>query len=362
MAILAGLASMLGRFAGRVLNTTLGWATVLLFGKVPASRQGLLLVIVFGALAWVALVVGVLVPDIGALLIAAVPLPDFVDENWVRLAMLGGAIVLPALIGAAAMFIVPAERRPSGAGLLRGVLRGYPFAAVLAVTIVVLAGVATVRKLSAMARRWETSHVPVIVKPGAYEQVLVAVGRALEEAGLDHAARPAGAVISTPPKLLDAVAGRSLGELVPDRLMVLTGPGLEVLVYPSDLAISGTREKVARARAAVVSRLLDAPAYMTASEEAQRFEDDLQRARRPGELAELDERLARLTIPFDEWETLYRQRLQRERELAAPDVDARAAAPSTARRRRLDLGIAIVGLGLILLDLIMLIARGRRRH
>ena len=68
MAILAGIASLLGRFAGRVLNTTLGWATLLLFGRVPASRQSLLLVIVFGALVWLALIVGVVYLVIAAIL------------------------------------------------------------------------------------------------------------------------------------------------------------------------------------------------------------------------------------------------------------------------------------------------------
>ena len=56
-----------------------------------------------------------------------------------------------------------------------------------------------------------------------------------------------------------AFAGRSLGALVPDRLMLLAGRDLEVLVYPSDVAISGTKAAMARARAAIASRLTEAP-------------------------------------------------------------------------------------------------------
>jgi len=353
---------MLGRFAGRALNTTLGWATVLLFGKVAANRQGLLLLMVLGALAWVALFVGVLVPDVGALLIAAVPLPDFVDEGWVRLGMLIGALTVPALIGLAAVFIQPADQRPAGAGLLRSVVRGYPFAAVLALTIVVLALVATVRKLKAMARRWETAHVPVIVKTGAYEEVLGALSDVLKAAGLDHHLEAADRFVSTPPKLLDAVAGRSLGALVPDRLMQLVGPGLEILVYPSDVAISGTRDNVARARAAIAARLTDAPAYMTSTAEAQRFEDDLARTRRgQADLDALDARLARLAVPFEEWETLYRQRLQVELADAGPAVRGRPAAGASSPRRpsRLDVAIAAGGLGLIALDVVLVALGGR---
>jgi hypothetical protein len=320
MAIFAGIASMLGRFAGRVLNTTLGWATLLLFGKVPARKQMLLLVIVFGALVWVALIVGVLVPDVGALLIAAVPLPEFVDETWVRLAMLVGALITPLLIGAAATFIVPAEERPKGLGLVKSVLRGYPFSAVLTVTIVVLALVATFRKLRAMAKRWESAHVALIAKPKGYERVVADVREALTGAGLEHRSRPAGKLISGPPKLLDAVAGRTLGSLVPDQLIELHGKELEILVYPSDLAIVGTKLAVARARAAVVSTLTDTPAYQTSTAEAQDVEDEIQRLGEQvgrggipeGAAAELDQKLATLTVPFEDWDILYRQRLQLE--------------------------------------------------
>ena len=43
MILITTVAGVIGRFAGRVLNSALGWATVLLFGKVAQSRQILLL-------------------------------------------------------------------------------------------------------------------------------------------------------------------------------------------------------------------------------------------------------------------------------------------------------------------------------
>src|SRR4051794_18567049 len=141
---------MLGRFAGQVLNTTLGWATLLLFGKVPQKRQGLLLVIVFGSLIWLALLAGVLVPQVGTLLVTSLPLPDFIQESWVRLAMLVGAIVLPLLIGLAAVFVA-AKRDRSLVGNAVAVLRGYPFALVLTLMLVLLALVGTWRKLRSLA-------------------------------------------------------------------------------------------------------------------------------------------------------------------------------------------------------------------
>jgi hypothetical protein len=376
MALITGLAGVLGRFAGRLVNSTLGWATILLFGKVAASRQTLLLLIVLASLGWVAAVVGVIFPDVGTMLIAFVPTPDFIDEGWVRLAMLIAALVLPLVIGVVAIFITQAQHRPRGARILVTILRGYPFTLVLTVTIVILGGVALVRKLRSLAKRWEDAHVPVIVKPGAYEQLLSQLHAVLTGAGLSLAIRPAPRILSAPPRLLDAVAGRALGALVPDKLMLLAAPDLEILVYPSDLAISGSKAAVARSRAAIVSTLTRAPAYLTTSAEAQKVEDEVAaNAKRSDQgvepqeqlrqIEEIDKRLARLTVPFEEWESLYRQRLQVERdvlrqvrETGASAVARRPVSAGTARP--LDMAIAVAGLGLIALDLVLLVTQRRR--
>lgn len=367
MAIIGSVFAVVGRFAGRVLNAVLGWATLLLFGKVEGRKQTMLLVIALGALLWVVTLVGILVPDVGTFLLAFVPVPDFIDEGWVRLAMLALAVAIPLLIGAAAVWM--AEQRPKGAGLVTGTLRGYPFTLVLAVTIVTLAGVALVRKLRSLSKHWEDAHVPVVVKPGGYDRVLDDLRGVLDASDLPVRVRPAPSVVSMPPRLLDAVAGRSLGGLVPDRLMLLVGEDLEVLVYPSDVAISGSKTATARARAAIAVELTKAPAYMTTSAEAQRIEDAIVEASgRVGDAAALpaherlerlrglDPQIARLAVPFDEWETVYRQRLQVERDLLATDVDAsswqttRRPEPSIAER-----AFALGTIALIAADAVLLL-------
>ncbi len=379
MAILGSLFAVLGRFAGRLLNAVLGWATLLLFGKVAGSKQTVLLVVALGSLLWVVTLVGILVPDIGTFMLAFVPVPDFIDENWVRLAMLALALLIPLAIGVAAVYLTEATRRPKGAALILAVLRGYPFTFVLAVTIVVLAGVALVRKLRSLSKRWEDAHVPVIVKPGAYDTVLAQLHDVLDAADLPVRVRPAPAIVSMPPRLLDAVAGRRLGGLVPDRLMLLVGDELEVLVYPSDVAISGTKIATARARAAISSTLTRAPAYMTTTAEAQRIEDAILEAagdpadRDPASIREriarlrsLDPRIAQLTVPFDEWETVYRERLQVERDLVAMEDDS--SWQTTGVERRTSVGAQMVALGtavLIAADAMLLAAnlmRPRRRR
>lgn len=375
MAILAGIVGLLGRFAGQLLSTTLGWATLLLFGKVPQSRQMLLLVIVFGSLIWVALLVGVIVPEVGTLLVAAVPLPDFVDPTWVRIAMLIGAITLPLLIGLGAAIVSSDRQRSSPREFVVNGLRGYPFALVMALVLVLLGIVGVVRKVRALARRWEDAHVPIIVKPGGYDAVLREVDETLSAAVGDVTPRDAGALLSGPPKLLDAIAGRGLGELVPDRLMILGGEGIEVLVYPSDLAISGTRDRVARARAALASRVGQAPAYLTTTAEAQAVEDVLDRIRddariEPGpvtlrRLGEIDERLASLVVPYEEWQILYRLRLQIERDTrramdnAAEELLIDEPDDEPSPRSAVPLAIGLAGAALIALDVALLLASRR---
>lgn len=379
MAIIGSVFAVVGRFAGRLLNAALGWATLLLFGKVEGRKQTVLLVIALASLLWILTVVGILLPEVGTFLLAFVPVPDFVDEDWVRIGMLGLALLIPLLVGAAAIYVTQAERRPKGFGLVTGVLRGYPFTLVLAMTIAILAGVSLARKVRSLSKKWEDAHVPVVVKPGGYERVLEDLRNVLGRSGLPVRPRPAPAIISLPPRMLDAVAGRALGSLVPDQLMQLIGDDLEVLVYPSDVAISGSKAAMARARAAIAIELTESPAYLTTSAEAQQIEDATATlAGRAGErlpptewrrrLRELDPRIAKLAVPFDEWETVYRQRLQVERDLLADEAEV-AVVPGATPERELSLVERLVAVGTIALiaaDATLLLANlvrpGKRRR
>jgi hypothetical protein len=340
MAILAPIFALLGRFAGKVLTTILGWAATLLFGRVREDRQAVIAAMTFGSIIWVALLLGVLIPDVGTFLLGFVPVPDWVDPNWVRLGMLIGAIVLPLLSGAASLIFIDESQRPTGVAMVKQVLRGYPLTAALAIVLVFLAVVGTVRKLSVIARRWSDVHIPIVIQPGGYDQLVADLERALDDAGLDVERRRAPAVMAMPGKLLAAVSGAGLKSLVPDDLYVLKGNALEVLIHPTDIAISGAKSPMARARAAIASRLASSAAWMTTSEEAQSIEGRLQKLARPEtpggrpgatvdqdgpaldpevvqELASIDEALAKLEVSADEWETLYRIRLQVERDLLA---------------------------------------------
>ena len=401
MAILAGLLGFVGRFAGKVLTTTLGWASTLLFGRVPGDRQIVLALITFGSVVWAALAIGVVLPYVGAYLVAAVPAPGIVSEDMLRLGMLIGALAVPAVVGIASIFVVEPARRPKGVGIIAQVLRGYPLSAALAVTLVLLALVGIARFVHHLALRWTDAHVAVVIRPGGYERVVADLERALDDAGLAVDRRPAPAVLAVPGRLLGSIAGPGVRSLVPESLVQLAGDGLEVGLYPSDIAISGDKVRVARARAAIASRLVATAAWMTTAAEAQEIEarlEHLAAARSAGgepgaasasdgqsapvdvtaELRSIDEALAVLTIPHEEWEILYRERLQVERDLLAgsrpgasfPGGGPRTLAPDGNGRRPqadalpdwLPAAIAAGGFVLTAADVALALAERLRRR
>ena len=332
MAFLAALLAFGSRFVGKILMTALGWASTLLFGRVPQDRQILLLGITFGSVIWIVLLFGVLFPDIGTFLLVLVPQQDLIPEDVIRLIMLIAALIVPGVIGALTLMLSDrAARTPRR--IATSVLRGYPLTVLLSVLLIFLAGLAMFRKARSVVKRWTDAHVPIVVQPGKYDEVAADLDAALRTAGLEVEPRTAPAAMSKPATWLAAVAGGDAGSLVPDRLIQLDGPGLDILIYPMDLLVSGKPRLVAQARAAMASRLTTSSAHLTTSAESQGVEDRLRGLGKPpgatvddpprfddaaaAEFAAIDEELATLDIPYEEWEVLYRQRLQVERDLRA---------------------------------------------
>src|SRR5688500_17518490 len=238
MAILAALFAFGSRFVGKILTTALGWASTLLFGRVPASRQYLLLGITFGSVIWIVLLLGVLVPDVGAFLLVFVPAQNVVPQDVLRLIMVIGALVVPGVIGALTLLLTSADDR-SARRVAESVARGYPLTVLLSVLLIFLAGLAIFRKARSLARRWTDAHVPLVIQPGKYDEVAADLDRALEAAGLEVEPTTAPATMSKPATWLAAVAGTSAASLVPEKMIKLDGKDLDILIYPMDLLISG---------------------------------------------------------------------------------------------------------------------------
>jgi hypothetical protein len=386
MAILATLFGVIGRFAGKLLTMSLGWASVLLFGRVPRDKQIFLAAITFGSVIWVVLIIGVLIPGAGVFLLSFAPIPDWVDDFWIRLAMLAAVVIIPPILSATTLKLLRAEDRPNGAGeLALHLARGYPLAAGLALMLVFLGAIGIARKVVSLAKRWSDTHIPIVVKPHGYEKLAADLDKTISDAGIDVAPREAPAVMTVPGKLLATIAGTSVRGLVPDRLVRLVGKDVEVLIYPSDVAISGKAVTTSRLQAALASRLTTTQAWLTASAQGQAIEDEIERLaeRRPSgkeltdALASIDKHLATQDLPYDEWEVLYRERLQVERDLLLgvrpgeemPSASGTASAAQSraengglfgyVRRDPLGTGVAAAGLALMAVNAALLLAERR---
>lgn len=338
MAIFASIAGLAGRFVGRFLTTTLGWASTLLFGRVPQRRQVWFAVLTFGSLVWVATVAGIVVPTVGTLLLALMPLPGWVDENVVRLGMLAAALILPGILGAVTLLIADADERSTSGGRLGAILRGYPLTPVLAGTLVLLAGVGIVRKARALVSGRATTHVALVIRPRRYDSLVSKLERVVRDAGVADRVRDGSRVLTAPARLLASISGAGIRSLVPDRLAVLEGPDFQLHVYPADLAMSGRRLALARGRAAVMRELRSDDAWFTTDRAAQEIEDllaslgDPAGPRDAAALQAIDRRLATEAIDAEQWDVLYRRRLQVTADATGTDLGERDAAEQLRRR------------------------------
>src|ERR1019366_9808584 len=128
MVIFQAILALILKSAGRILNMAFGWATVMLFGKVPQRRQIFLSIITFGSVLWIFSVLGIAFPKLASFLLTFAQLPDWVAAGWIRLGMLIAAAIIPSLVGGLTIFMLDPEDRPKGfSGKATSILRGYPY-------------------------------------------------------------------------------------------------------------------------------------------------------------------------------------------------------------------------------------------
>jgi hypothetical protein len=137
-------------------------------------------------------------------------------------------------------------------------------------------------------------------------------------------------MLRAPTKILTWFAGRSLGG--PDVTLVrLVGEKSQLLLHPSDIVLSGREGDAAHARAVLAERLTVTRAYLTWTKESNEVEDEVRRAwadlaahrgiEAADRLTGVERKLHSLTVPYEEWEVLFRQLLLAQRDLLARDSD-----------------------------------------
>ncbi len=352
MAILQTLFAALARQAGRLLNTVFGWATTTLFGKVPQERQTWLSVLALASVAWLVVVIGVIFPKAGVFLLSFVTLPEWVNDNMVRLAMLAAALLLPLVVGFVSLKLLDPEDRPQGKGAtIKAIFRGYPSTLAISIALIMMIVFVPIMKVRTMLKRWTTEHLPMIVEEQDYMDTVEGISDALNKAGFEVRRQQANWMLRLPLKVMTTLSGRGSNNLIADNLTTLVSNRLELVLHPSDLAISGSKYDAAHARAIVAEQLSFSRAYLTWTKEANEMEDRLGEiwdklratAKRsvPQELAQelhkFERDLQETKIQHEEWEVLFREKLLVERGLlqVLAGVTDRPQEPSEANVRDL---------------------------
>ena len=306
----------------------LGWATALYFGQVPGSQGRILAVVSLVAAGWVIVIIGFAIPIFtGALLEAA----DVIDRNFdveaIHYLALVGAIVLapPAVAGGLVLGEFRAERTVSE--WLRLIPVSYPATFLLGLAVLEMVAFTPFLLIQRWRQKRALVQVPLVMKEGTDDDDLVeAVRAALASIGIeDVSVSEATGPKAWPMRTVGFAARHLLGAVVRGDPMRLRAHGLEIYAYATNVAILGPTQDAHRVRAAVERELAFREAYLTWSDDSQQIEDELTEARKAANgdvdglrrrLDEVQDRMDAASLNSEEWNVLYRMRLQVEQAAA----------------------------------------------
>jgi hypothetical protein len=324
MALLQALLAWIGRSAGRIVNAIFDWAVRALFGFVSGTQKALLTGVVAFAALWPLLVLGVAFPRIASFLVAFVPIPEGVPDRILRAIWLGLALFAPTLLG-----LVLAARGDRRESLLVRAARGYPTTLGLSLAFWISFVSVPLQRLASALRGRSDVYVPLVTTENAYRDAALRIERRLNARGFALVRSEPGFWAGLPMRILARLAGRALATHLPRDVAHLRGPGLEATLYPAGLVLRGREAKTALAHGLVVEALANSDAFQTTSPETQAIEREIRRVWSlldrhrahigssvlESRLEEIGEEIATLEVPYDDWQTVYRQALQLGRAL-----------------------------------------------
>lgn len=306
----------------------LGWATALYFGQVPGSQGRILAVVSLVAASWVIVIIGFAIPIFtGALLEAVGVIDRNFDVEAIHYLALVGAIVLapPAVAGGLVIGEFRDERTVSE--WLRLIPVSYPATFLLGLAVLEMVAFTPFLLVQRWRQKRTLVQVPLVMKEGTDDDDLVEAVRAalasidIEDVSVTEATGPK----AWPMRTVGFAARHLLGAVVRGDPMRLKADGLEIYAYATNVAILGPTEDAHRVRAAVERELAFRDAYLTWSDDSQKIEDELTEARKAANgdldglrrrLDEVQDRMDAASLNSEEWNVLYRMRLQMEQAAA----------------------------------------------
>ncbi len=263
---------------------------------------------------WPILLAGIAFPKIAAFIVALVPLPKHTPALLLRIVWAVLALAVPIAVG-----YVLQRREGTGRWGMREILAGFPLSAGLSAAFLLAFAALPFQKLGAALRGQSEEHVTLIVEEASLEEVAATLREALDANGLAVEPRRAPWLARATTAVLRATA-RIVGRTT-SRPRYYRGPDLELTLFPHGATIRGLPRAVARAHAVLAGTATRTPALQTTDPEAQKLERRIKEAWSRAEngrqrsasdrlYGEIARALSRLSCPFDDWETVYRECLQ----------------------------------------------------
>jgi len=306
----------------------LGWATAIYFGQVPGKQGRILSVVSLVAAGWVIVVVGFALPIFGGAILESM---GVIEENFdvqaIHYVGLVAAILLaPPAIAATTVIAEFHEERSVGAWL-RMVPVSFPATAMLGVSVLQMVAFTPILLFQRWRLKRTLVQVPLVMREGTDDDDLLdAVRGALTAIGIDDVTvAEATGPRSWPLRTVGFASRHLLGAVVRGEPMRLRANDIDIFAYATNVSIQGPSEDAHRVRAAMERELAFRNTYLTWAEESQGFEDELRRLHESanGDVealrSELDDVQARIDVASlnsEEWNVLYRLRLQLEHDVA----------------------------------------------
>lgn len=300
----------------------LGWATALFFGQVPGRQGRILSVVSLLAAGWDIVLVGFALPLLAG---AALDAAGIISRNFsvepLHVAGLAAGIVLAPPASAALTVWAEFHDNRSWHTWLRLVPMSYPAMASLGISVLMMVLITPFLAVLRLRRKKRLLQVPLMLRDDTSDDDLVeGVRRALSTLGIERVeAVEADGPLSWPLFAVGFAARHLLGAAVRGEPMRISADGLTILMFATAVSIIGRDEQAHRARAAIERELTFADVFLTWSDDSRDFELELMRLHRNGggtglrrRLDELQERIDAAPLDSEEWNILYRQRLQVE--------------------------------------------------
>lgn len=347
MSIIQAIVALITRSAGRILNAIFGWAVHALFGRTSARDQTTLSAIVGAAVAWPILALGVALPKIAAFVFARVPLPRSVPSSIVRIVWLVLAGVVPLVLGLAIAAKGRVARR--GEPVVKRLLRGFPLTLGVAFAFLIMFVSVPLMRLAALARRENSTDVPLLTDADAYHDVAALIVEHLNRHGFELRAAEPGWWVKAPTRLLALFGGSAFAAFVPQQIEHFEDRSIKISFYASGVVLRGKRQRMTWARALIEEAIVHSEGLETSTTPAQDVERRIRAIWRgmdrggssardaPALLRSFDEvgrALASIDVDYDEWQALYRQALQLDRALRGERPllgESTPAVPASAR-------------------------------